>query len=206
MANQQLTWMERNNVTPGKLILIGLLAVVFLGVVGYQLGPLFFRGGPGVAVVATEPRRQREAAQATTNETKPNEAQAGGETVDKVVSVPRRNSVWPTIALEDAIRHDPFRMPVSVRDAILAERQRNEQPEVETESVDEVIARREALLVVMVKQGVDVVIVDGETAVAAIGELELRVGDVFDGLLVKSITRNGVELVRVNPQSGQGEP
>ena len=198
MASRELTWMERNNLTTGKLTLIVVLFIIFVSVVTYQLAPVVFRGGPAPPAVAanTQVTPTAPAVAAPTE---------GGAAPAPTARGIRTDTVWPQIPIADAIGYDPFRMPSSLREAAARKRRlaANAEPRLEP---DEAIARREQLLQTLTTRGVDVVIVDGDKAVASIGSLELRVGDVVEGLLVKRISRDGVEIVRVDPQSGQGEP
>ncbi len=193
MPSEQLSWMERNNLSPGKAALIAVLAIVFICVVAYQLGPIFFRGGgggggePAVADLEGSIGAARKARQIKNSD----ETQTAAP-----LEANRTGVIWPTIEVADVVDHDPFRLPAPMRNALLAQGSQTDAPAVK--QVDEAKTRREQLLAELMQQGVDIVILDKENAVASIGALELRVGDVFEGLLVKRISRNGVELERID--------
>lgn len=212
MANNELTWMERNNLTPGKIGLIAVLSVVFVGVVAYQLIPVVCRGAPAPPPVTAEnPAAKPQARNAQIPPPPPGKAAVKDSPSSAAAIAKRTDTVWPKIELTEAVKHDPFRTPSTLREALLrqqqlAAQQANDQPEQADNAHEEAFRRREELLDQLAEQGVDVVILDGDRAVASIGGLELRVGDTFEGLLVKSISRDGIELVRVDTPSGQGEP
>lgn len=204
MASDQLSWMERNNVTPMKLAVVGVLATIFLGVVGFQVAPLIFRGPPGPP---PPPAKRSVAAKRSVRQVTP-AAQAQPNDPARERSEPYRDIArvdvdWPVIGVEDAVRHDPFQLPPVLAAAI--QRQVVSASAAEEPSEEQEHVRREAFLAALAERGVDVVILDGDHAVAAIGDWELREGDVVEGLLVKKISRDGIELVRVATDNKQGE-
>lgn len=191
MPVSELTWMQRNNLTPAKMGLVIVLAAVFLGVVVYQLIPIIFSGGElAPAVLVNRPKPS----------VKPSvKARVESPPAATMAPVMVEKDCWPAFAVDEVAAHDPFRLPGELRQALIAEMQRRE---TEGDAPrDSLALRRERLLEEMNAQGVSVVVLDGDRSVAAIGELELKVGDIVDGLLVKSIGREGIEFVKVDSSS-----
>ncbi len=196
MADQELSWMERNNLTTGKLAAIVVLSVVFVTVFIIQLGPLFFPAAETKTISIRKPKKKSKQVQ------QGGQPQNGNGIAGEPRKVTRKQNLkWPEIELEEVVRYDPFRLPGDLRQAMIAARTTPESTGQDEPEVDTVAMRREQLLRQLLDAGVDVVILDSNRAVASVGGLELHVGDVIEGLRVKSISRKGIELVVVDEQS-----
>lgn len=200
----EVSWMERNGLTPAKLAGIGLLAVVFLVVAVVQLGPVFFpphvepKLGKRAAARARANRRRRAATAAT--------AAAKPATPRRAAPPAAPAHTWPELSLKETLDYgSPFALPSEMQaatDAQLAAPppaaatpgQPLEPDEIRRRSQD-----RLAFVKQLQRRGVDVVLVGRGVAVATIGSMELREGDLLEGFRVQRITSAGIELVEENP-------
>jgi hypothetical protein len=170
--------------TPGKLLLIAVLAVVFVAVILFQFTgkeepppPRRNAGVSGRAVARPKPSSTRVPASAPEGD-----------------DVLKKERHWPKIALEEVLQHDPFAVPPALRPP--------EAPKpatVATEAPDK--ARREELqrqraqaLAAIRAQGVHMIFLGEEERVAIIGDRRVRVGDLFEGFRVTDIGSDGVTL------------
>jgi len=176
-----------------KLVLIGVLAVILIAVIAFQLagsssttaratankGKQRNPGNPPANTPATPPTRQPQ----------PNRSNQAAQT-SQPENTTRRS--WPSYALESVLAHDPFAAPGWTRtseeiDAAVAA--------PTTDSEVETVVNTDAILLAELKtQGVSMVMITEGKKVAKVGDKELREGDKIGGFVVKEINRQGVVL------------
>jgi len=173
--------------TPGKLGLIIVLAIVFLVVIVIQFG------GPDKSTgVAARTSKADAPAESASNR-------------EQTTSAEQPSNLWPAYEVDDLLNHNPFSLP--------QELQPPEQPEaheiaetredVPVESRIRGLRRRQAdLMASLREQGVDMVLVTPHGRVARVGPTTFREGDLVEGLVVKEISAAGIVFVQ-EPTSGQ---
>lgn len=169
--------------TPGKLALVGVLAVVFVGVLIFQFGGMF----------ATSPGTDNPPATPTQETTQP---VAATPAVVKPAEDREPRPQWSRVKLEDALAYDPF--SVSSTLAVLL------GPEPEPEQIagaplDEAAqmraARLQETLNALRNHGVSMIFDKGQGPSATVGDQVLEVGDVIGGFRVIEISiEKGVVL------------
>lgn len=189
---------SKQSVTQGKLILIGVLAVVLVGVVYWN----YFRDPPRAGSTAKQPAKAGEqhakrSAPAAARQTAPaagaqpsRPAQGGGG---------RPRKPWPKFDLADVIARDPFTLPAAFPQphsslasaAEIGEPLPSPSPASQTEAATQ---ERADTLAAMKQQGVQLVLQNGREYVAKIGDRQVRVGDKIGGLRVVDISLRGVVL------------
>jgi hypothetical protein len=205
MAAHTLSASAAHGVTRGKLILIGVLAVVFVAVVYWN----YFRdasAGDATLVQAQSPPANRPAASAAKAAARPNPAAAARETKspppDQAASNPgevnaaSQREPWPQFELAHAIAHDPFALPAQFPQLQPSPAQTAaiQTEELEAEKERAAAQERAATLAEIKRQGVKLVFQNGREYVARIGDKEVRVGDRIGGLRVVDISLHGVTL------------
>jgi hypothetical protein len=222
VANKQ-SWAQQAGATPGKLALVGLLAVVLLGVLYSKYGGT---KNDGVTVQTAQPTVPPPAPRLPST--------PAPKTVDNVsvptppASEPRKKTGatdnWQSPELASVVDYDPFRLQTSLRqadrdwelaqlaaqkakvaaerakqlkDAALAKMAALEQAERDRLAAIETERKAsESELQGLQKQGVGVIIKKKEEFVAMVGDQEVRVGDEINGFTVIAIDANGVQLVK----------
>lgn len=207
-----VTFLDRIGLTKGKAILIAILLLIFVSVVVSNLMPASSK-----PTVASKPRT------ATSDATglKKNRRQSTRSAVnnrsrkpnDKRRLVNRAPLSWPKIELSDAIKHDPFALPIALQPE--AKEQVIEQAAVE-ESNDEAlklererleIARLEQLrkrqqqlarLRELQKSGIGIALISPEAKIVKVGDKKLQVGDRLDGFRIVEIRPDGSVVVEVD--------
>ncbi len=217
MANKQSS-AQQAGATPGKLALVGVLAVVLLGVIYSKYG--------GTTVQTAQPAAPRQAPRIPSTP-----APKTVETLSvpaAAASEPRKKTgttdSWQSPDLASVVDYDPFRLQASLRqadrdwelaqsaaekaraaaerakqlkDAALAKMAALEQAERDRLAAIEVErTASESELQGLKKQGVGVIIKKKEEFVAMVGDQEVRVGDEINGFTVIAIDANGVQLVK----------
>jgi len=187
-------WGKQAGLTPGKMALMVVLAVVFVGVLYHQFGG---RSTPpqSVTVQSTSP------ADSATTEEKPStkqspSAQAVGIAHKKITF----RAQWQALSLATVVGYDPFALPTSfpqppTEDAAGALAQN------EASSREDLLAQRAALaaereqtqsqLAGLRQQGVQIFIKRNNQQVATVGDQEVHVGDKIDGFTVIAIDADG---------------
>lgn len=172
-------------VTPGKLVLVLVLAVVFVSVLLFQLGA---KESPSTLdqsadVAADSDRRPRENS-ANTSVSPPNNGD--------VLQQARR---WPEITLEEIQQHDPFAFPaVLAPPAAVTASDRSKQRDGSARRAQMQRERKEDLAE-LCQQGVQMIFLGQDEQVALVGSRQIRVGDVVAGFRVTAIRTDGVVLV-----------
>jgi hypothetical protein len=187
---------SKHAVTRAKLALVGLLAVVLVAVIGYQL-----RGRKPAPLVPRAEANQRQFA-ADSSAARTSDATPRGPA--RVAPAQRRpRNKWPDIPLSEVIAHDPFTLPPALL-AIASESDTAKPgPSSKAEPADqshrqELERRRADVLAAMRKKGVSMVLTSPGGTVATVGSLRLKVGDVVEGLRVAEIGPSGVVLIEEN--------
>jgi hypothetical protein len=189
---------QQAGVTPGKLVLIGVLAVVLAGVLYRQFGPARADAPP---VAADAPaRRAPDIAQIKAHAGK-NERAADsgfGKKADIVVH-------WPTPDIATVTQYDPFALPTRFPQPKVATAEGGAAGDDATEHVDAAAKTAaadkqledfRAKLEALRHKGVQVIIKQHNEYAAMIGDQTYRVGDEIDGFKVISIDVDGVHIAR----------
>lgn len=206
MADQR-PFSQRIGVTPTKLTLIGVLAVVLVGVLYVQYGRSDSEAAPVVrkTSAARGPRTAR-----TTRKTVPKPSPA--ERPDKLI-YPTDDGPWsaPGVVpnLETVVQYDPFALPATFpqpESAVVGAK----PSEDDTAAVNDEELNKERLagrleqiqvdLEQLRQQGVQVILTEGDEFVAMIGDQTIRVGDVIGGFKVVAIDLSGVRVERAVQQ------
>lgn len=160
--------------TPGKLIAVAVLGVIFIGVLIVQFRPQ-----------AAVPARKKPSISHASN--KPNTANDRPATVVDRFKVDSAMRIWPEVDLEETKEFDPFAVPPFLT-------QSTEQPGEPATVSDDLRKRREEILLELRKARVKVIVGTGDKTVALIGKWRLKVGDVIEGMRVAEIGRGGIVL------------
>ncbi len=182
----ELTWQEKIGATPGRLALVGILSVILVMTCVIQFGDLR-------SETATVPENDTAATKERSQPKKLAQKPGLGAEMEKTTSP------WPVMEVAHVRQHDPFRMAPPWHDATPANQitATEEGPDPAEEAAAAAKAARDRILKEIREQGVRWVVVSREEAVAAIGNREVRVGDVFGGLRVTQISLDGVTLVEL---------
>ena len=170
--------------TPGKLVLIAVLAVVFLSVLLFQL------------TAREEPPAPQENADASgRSHTRPTE---NGRSVPTLPpdngDVLKQDRQWPKIALEEVLQHDPFALPGALLPPAKPSSANTAHEVPNKVRRQELQRQREQALAAIREQGVQMVFLGKEEQVAIIGGRRVRIGDLFEGFRVTDIGSDGVTL------------
>jgi len=180
--------------TPGKLILIAVLAVVLVVVVAVQFG-----GSSG----ANETSERQDAAEAPTPEPAAQPAVASDGDPPEHARTTEVSRPWPEWKLADVLQHDPF-----ATSELLIQRDGGSATDADLEREAEAAARREELAKrraeqdrfaeQLQKEGVRALVGSARNGRAAIvGAETVRVGDVLGEFRVVAIESDGVVLERL---------
>jgi len=184
--------------TPGKLALVGLLAVVLALVVVGQL--------PDSATTqqaARRPRtpllnqtnhptnpRQRPNIQQQTIQSQPNPNQSNSSTNTKEKS--SEPPTWPDLPIEEIVAFDPFATPPWLSSATAAAQAGPADGSLLTEAARR--AQKANALKKLQDQGTTIVVITSDDKRATIGNQTVRVGDHIEGFVITDITREGIVL------------
>jgi hypothetical protein len=178
--------MQRAGVTPGKMVLVAVLAVVLVTVIVLQLG--------GSTAEPVKPR-------ASAKKTKAGAKQRAADTKARTVTAKNadrkpavRQTPWPRVPLDETIRHDPLAVPrwLAPPTPTVADSADSPEPSQETQSQRHMAWER------LRGQGVAVVLITRDGPVATVGDRQVRVGDLIDGFRVEKIDGQGLLLVDPN--------
>jgi hypothetical protein len=193
-------------VTPIKLILVGVLSVVLIGVVYLQFGS----SPPTPAVAAgSAARRPVAAAQSSAPQAA---IVPSASAVKKEQATPADASVikadissnWQAANLASVVKYDPFALPASFPQRPKpGDEEKTAQETVKTEDAKAVEAARveaikavQAQFVELQHQGVRIVMLRQDKYVALVGERTIHVGDEIDGFTVIAIDASGIRVAR----------
>ncbi len=190
---------KQTTVTPGKLALIGVLAVVLIGVVYIQ-----FKDTPAKSPTST-------AQPAAHNSTRNNRIKpkanfrAGTKGSGAIRKKAEALGNWQSRGLAAVIKFDPFALPAlfpqprANGDAVALAQGAANTKQDESAQKSALAAERAALQAILEslrKQGAKVIIQGEKEYVALIGDQILHVGDQIDGFTVIGIDADGVQLAK----------
>lgn len=198
MDKKQTSWSKQAGVTPGKLALIGVLAVVLAGVLYVQYAP---QGGPAPASAAAHPPATTVAA--ATNPPSP----AATEQLAAPLGERKKTgtvTIWHAPDLQRVVAYDPFALPAAFpkpptpEEAALAQStaassQDAAQRQAELEAAR---AKTEGELSGLQQQAVKVIITRNDEFVAIVGDQVVHVGDELNGFKVIAIDSDGVHVAK----------
>lgn len=163
--------MKRMGVTPARLVLVGVLAVVLLVVIVIQWP----------ASSPTLPTTDVSDVKASSDE--PAVQEAFTESRDTPVSIPLRSEVnWPVLSLEEVVRYDPFQLPIHLRPVHHGEAKPSNPQDPQ---ILQTLSQAESGMILMV----------GKEHVARVGAATLRPGDKIGSYRVSKIDATGIWLV-----------
>jgi hypothetical protein len=167
------TWLERNGATPGKLAMVGTLAVVLATVMVRNFtaseSPVATTKAPPTTTARAKTPAKPKPSQPTTARHQPT------------------RKVWPKYSLEQVTRHDPLAKPMWFLMA---------QADAEG-TAGASLARSAQVLEELKKQPTKIVVISADERSATIGELSFRVGDTIEGFQVTEITTDGIVLTEL---------
>jgi hypothetical protein len=179
--------------TPGKLVLIAALGVVFCGVLLFQFGGMFLAAGPSPAQppsgAASVDREEPVVQTSTTGESAP----AGR---------PAPRAEWTRVDLREALAHDPFAVSPALALLLGPEPEAPETQSIQLDEAEQVrAARLQETLGMLRTHGVSMILDDGRGPMATVGDRTLRVGDEIGGFRVVDITvQDGIVLEAVEEE------
>lgn len=176
----QRTLMAKTGATPAKLALIGVLAVVLIGVIAMQ-----FSGS------SSQPHNRPPRANGAARAAKP--AAVRRTTAEQAApATESKQTSWPEHPLQTVLVHDPFGPPAWSRapgelDAVDVVDAADASERASLEADRQILERLKT-------SGVSMVMISDGSRVARVGDLELREGDRIGGCVVREITTDGVVL------------
>jgi hypothetical protein len=191
---------KQAGVTPGRIILIGVLAIVLAAVLYSRFGPESGKGLPATASRSAARQRATKPGSATAKS-----AQAAA--LKKTGSV----SVWQSPNLAAVVKYDPFALPAAFPqprkagdETDLAQNASQAQSaSAQLAALEAERAKSEAELQALRQQGVQVIIENKNNKkqyVAVVGTEKVHVGDKIQGFTVIAIDANGVQVAKdLNP-------
>jgi hypothetical protein len=198
-VDSKSNWVKQTGLTPHKMALIVVLAVVLVGVLYHQL--VGFSSKP--PSVAAEPTA---APESSAVQTKSNDAHGPS---NKANGFARTNTTirgqWQSPSVATVVAYDPFALPASFPRA-LAQDDAGTLARSEASTREDASARRAALaaereqtqsqLIGLRQQGVRVIIKRNDQYVAIVGDQEVHVGDQLDGFTVIAIDADNVYVAK----------
>ncbi len=193
----------RLGVTPRKLALIGVLAVVLAGLLVYQYGRF---GGSEVEEMATaEPPTNppRPVAMAATKPAADSaeeslREEAAAEAIESI-----NEQLWTAPELASVIEYDPLAVPAAfplpVQAAASGQGGESDSPTIPASHKEQLTSLVEDLqmqLEELRQRGVHVIVKERDKYVAVIGDRTIHVGDEINGFTVTSIAPDGVRVER----------
>jgi len=190
--------MKRMGATPGKLALVGVLAVVLGTVLVGQLPdstttpevarrprtPMLNQSNSTAA--ANQPRN----IQQRTHQSQPRPFHSNSSTKSREQS--SEPPTWPDLSLETIVAFDPFATPQWLSSATAAAQAGPVDTRLLTEAARR--ARKASVLKDLQDQGTTIVVITSDDKRATIGNQTFRIGDHLEGFVITDITRQGVVL------------
>jgi hypothetical protein len=198
VANQAAA--KKTEVAPGKLALIGVLAVVLVIVLYLQYGDQLKSTAKNSASATT-------AAAPRSKPAKAKSAKKDGlaETDFELRKSTGSRATWQAPELASVVDYDPFALPASFpqlrqgeAETALAqtEAQKTQDASVQQAALEAERTQLQSALTSLKQQGVQVIVKREDQYIAIIGDQEVRVGDEFQGFTVVAIDANGVRLAK----------
>jgi hypothetical protein len=189
----QGNWMERTGATKGKLALVGVLAIILVGVIVTQVSN--YRAQQGAHL----PKEPREAARTASQP--PQEVPAVEPETASPEQSHRAVAQWPERTLQEIVRHDPLVVPswyqVELPPNPTTNLAATEDPQSAAAAAAQRRLRNSVVLDELRQQGATIVVLAEGSKAAAIGEQRLRVGDTIEGFQISDITLQGVVLSEI---------
>ena len=167
-------------VTPVKLVLIGVLAVVLLLVIVLQIPP-------SSSTASTEPTPSND------GPTRRNHSKPQNPTLQSEAPVTPVRRAWPEFSLQTVLAHDPFAPPAWTQLSTDLD-DPNDDDTTDGNQQGTAMSNRQ-ILHDLHANGVDMVMISNGDRLARIGQWELREGDRIGGFVVHQINADGVVLV-----------
>lgn len=198
MANKQPSWAKQAGVTPGKLALIAILAVVLGGVLYIQFAPQS----------SSAPLSDHSAVSTVTAASKaPPPAPAGAPAATSAPAAGRKKTgtvaSWHSPELMSIVTYDPFALPAAFpqptqvdAQGALAQTATAEEASAQLEALEAERTKSETELAGLRQQGVAVIIKKKQMYVAIVGNQEVHVGDEINGFTVIAIDADGVRVAK----------
>jgi len=194
MKEQNL--MQRMGATPGKLALVGVLAVILVAVVVRQLPDK--TAAPEIANRRPTSNHKQVAHKPTPTQPKNIPAKSKFEKTKSSTNSkeqPLQKPTWPELSLDTIVAFDPFAPPEWLTAARAAEQ--SGDPDGLHLSEASRKKRKNEVLAELRKQGTTIVVISKEEKRASIGEQSVRIGDHIEGFLISDITKQGVVLSEI---------
>jgi hypothetical protein len=194
--NKQGNWAKQAGVTPGKLALIGVLAVVLVGVLYLQFAP---KSKPAPVAQLAPMAVTRAATTAAAAPTSSGQQAAENPAAERKKTLTVAN--WHSPQLANVVAYDPFALPAAFpkpptpEEAALAQSAAATSSEDAAEKEAEIAAAREKAesdLAQLKQMGVKAIIERNNKWVAIVGDKTVRVGDEIHGFRVIAIEGNDV--------------
>jgi hypothetical protein len=197
-VDKKPNWAKKAGVTPGKLTLIGVLAVVLGAVLYLQLGSATKKvSSTALSAIA--------AAESTANLRE--SATAGAAALVPTVA-PRKKtgarSSWQSPDLASVVQYDPFALPASFPQprqfddemALAQSAAQTQDASVQQAALEAERTKSQTELKGLRQQGVHVIIKRKKEYVAIVGDQEVHVGDQINGFTVIAIDAEGVQVAK----------
>jgi hypothetical protein len=198
VANKKSSWAKQAGITPGKLVLIAVLAVVLGGVLYIQFAPQSSSSPPPshpvpptVAAARKLPVQNLVGVPALPSETATLRKKTG-----EVAS-------WHSPELTPIVAYDPFALPAAFPQPTkvdeqggLAQSEAAVDPSVQQAELEAERTKSESELAGLREQGVAVVIKKKKEWYAIVGDQEIHVGDQINGFTVIAIDAGGVRVAK----------
>lgn len=172
------TWLERNGATPGKLAMVGTLAVALVAVMWHNFAP---------SQSPAETKKTPQASPQPDDLRAEKSAPAQSVPIKPELALATMRKVWPKYSLDKITKYDPLAKPMWYLMAQAAEEG----------TAGASLARSAQVLEELKKQPTKIVVISGNERIATIGELSFRVGDTIEGLQVTEITTDGIVLTEL---------
>jgi hypothetical protein len=202
---EQKSKLQQAGLTRGKMLIIGILAVVLVGVIYLQYGPSGISQQIEPATPATESRIARPALE----QVSPAVADAGESEVGLAAELAVFDHArWETPELSEVIAYDPFAVPAAfpqslraVLDPTLAAQGGDSAAAAfNAKLLAEAVEQMQLQLEELQQRGVHVIVNLRDQYVAMIGDRTVHVGDEINGFVVTAIDPDGVRVERKSIQ------
>jgi len=191
-------------VTPAKLAIIAVLAVVLVGSLYRQFG-----GTAEEAVPVAQKKREPAQSKSGKEATQAAEQDASDTELQDDITEEIDGAVWKAPELASVIQYDPFAIPATFpqpkQDIVGVELAEGAVADVAASEVSEeerlaALQELQAALEQLRQQGVQVIFKHRDQYVAMIGDKTVHVGDEIGGFKVIAIDRGGVQVERTTQQ------
>ncbi len=192
-------WVKQVGLTPGRMALIAVLALVFAVVLYIQLG----------GSSAKPPAAAARSTAASESNDVPSKSSAKHDSSAAATGAARRKTVirgdWQSPSMATVVEYDPFALPASFPQppapettGVLAKNEANSRAEALAQRAALAAEREQtqSQLVGLRQQGVRVIIKRNDQYVAIVGDQEVHVGDQLNGFTVTAIDADSVHVAK----------